>query len=162
PRLASSLVRVVGSPDSPQVLFRSDTLAIVEGRPVTLSLRRALQVFVDHRRDVVTRRTLFDLREARLRREIVEGLGLAVTNIDRVIEIIRSSKDTDEAKQRLISERMAGLGGFLERAGRPAEEVAAANAKQFVTLSPRQAQAILDMRLGRLTGLEREKLEAEY
>jgi DNA gyrase subunit A len=145
-----------------QTSFAVNMLAIVEGRPVLLSLRRALQVFIDHRRDVVTRRTLFDLREARLRREIVEGLGLAVINIDRVIEIIRSSKDTDEAKQRLITERMAGLGGFLERAGRPAEEVAAANERQFVTLSPRQAQAILDMRLGRLTGLEREKLEAEY
>jgi DNA gyrase subunit A len=111
---------------------------------------------------VVTRRTLFDLREARSRREIVEGLGLAVINIDRVIEIIRSSKDTDEAKGRLIDEPMAGLGGFLERAGRPAEEVAKANAQQVTRLTARQAQAILDMRLGRLTGLEREKLEAEY
>src|SRR5690349_22158387 len=83
-------------------------------------------------------------------------------NIDRVIEIIRSSKDTDIAKERLMSEKLGGLDGFLERAGRPAPEVAAANAKQFITLSDRQAQAILDMRLGRLTGLEREKLEAEY
>src|SRR5262245_23902701 len=145
-----------------QTSFSVNMLAIVEGRPATLSLRRALQVFVDHRRDVVTRRTLYDLREARLRREIVEGLGLAVINIDRVIEIIRTSKDTDEAKQRLIGERMGGLAGFLERAGRPPGEVAAANALQFITLTPRQAQAILDMRLGRLTGLEREKLEAEY
>ncbi len=145
-----------------QTSFSVNMLAIVDGRPVLLSLRRALQVFIDHRRDVVTRRTLYDLREARLRREIVEGLGLAVINIDRVIEIIRSSKDTDEAKGRLISERMAGLGGFLERAGRPAKEVEAANASGFTTLSARQAQAILDMRLGRLTGLEREKLEAEY
>jgi DNA gyrase subunit A len=145
-----------------QTSFSVNMLAIVEGRPVLLSLRRALQVFIDHRRDVVTRRTLFDLREARLRREIVEGLGLAVINIDRVIEIIRSSKDTDEAKARLIDEPMAGLGGFLERAGRPADEVARANASQVTRLSARQAQAILDMRLGRLTGLEREKLEAEY
>ena len=145
-----------------QTSFSVNMLAIVDGRPVLLTLRRALQVFVDHRRDVVTRRTLYDLREARARREIVEGLGLAVINIDRVIEIIRSSKDTDQAKERLMAERMGGLGGFLERAGRPAEEVAAANAKEFVTLSARQAQAILDMRLGRLTGLEREKLEAEY
>ncbi|MBC7974137.1 MAG: DNA gyrase subunit A, partial [Myxococcales bacterium] len=145
-----------------QSSFAVNMLAIVDGRPVLLPLRRALQVFIDHRRDVVTRRTLYDLREARLRREIVEGLGLAVINIDRVIEIIRSSKDTDEAKGRLIKERMAGLGGFLERAGRPAEEVEAANASGFTTLSARQAQAILDMRLGRLTGLEREKLEAEY
>ena len=145
-----------------QSSFSVNMLAIVENRPVLLSLKRALQVFIDHRREVVTRRTLFDLREARLRREIVEGLGLAVINIDRVIEIIRSSKDTDQAKDRLIAERMAGLGGFLERAGRPPEEVTAANNAGFVHLTARQAQAILDMRLGRLTGLEREKLEAEY
>jgi DNA gyrase subunit A len=145
-----------------QTSFSINMLAIVEGKPVLLSLRRALQVFVDHRRDVVTRRTLFDLREARSRREIVEGLGLAVGSIDRVIEIIRSSKDTDEARQRLMAEPMAGLAGFLERAGRPTDEVAAATARGAVTLTTRQAQAILDMRLGRLTGLEREKLEAEY
>ncbi|KAB2910965.1 MAG: DNA gyrase subunit A [Kofleriaceae bacterium] len=137
-------------------------LAIVDQRPVLLTLRKALQVFIEHRRDVVTRRTLFDLREARARREIVEGLGLAVINIDRVIEIIRSSKDTDIAKERLMAERLGGLEGFLERAGRPAAEVDAARAAGFVQLSARQAQAILDMRLGRLTGLEREKLEAEY
>ncbi len=137
-------------------------LAIVDSRPVLLTLRRALQVFVEHRRDVVTRRTLFDLREARSRREIVEGLGLAVINIDRIIEIIRSSKDTDIAKDRLMAERLGGLDGFLERAGRPAPEVEAVRAAGFVMLTARQAQAILDMRLGRLTGLEREKLEAEY
>ena len=145
-----------------QSSFSIHMLAIVDGRPVLLSLRRALQVFIDHRRDVVTRRTLFDLREARARREIVEGLGLAVMNIDRVIEIIRSSKDTDQAKDRLMAERLGGLAGFLERAGRPAAEVDAAREKEFVYLTARQAQAILDMRLGRLTGLEREKLEAEY
>ncbi|HUQ04217.1 MAG TPA: DNA gyrase C-terminal beta-propeller domain-containing protein, partial [Kofleriaceae bacterium] len=137
-------------------------LAIVDQRPVLLTLRKALQVFIEHRRDVVTRRTLFDLREARLRREIVEGLGLAVMNIDRIIEIIRGSKDTDIAKERLMAERLGGLDGFLERAGRPAAEVEAARTAGFVMLSGRQAQAILDMRLGRLTGLEREKLEAEY
>jgi DNA gyrase subunit A len=145
-----------------QSSFSVNMLAIVDGRPVLLTLRRALQVFIEHRRDVVTRRTLFDLREARARREIVEGLGLAVINIDRVIDIIRSSSDTDEAKERLIAERLGGMAGFLDRAGRPPEEVAAAEAKQFVNLTARQAQAILDMRLGRLTGLEREKLEAEY
>src|SRR5215218_4499545 len=105
-----------------QSSFSVNMLAIVDQRPVMLTLRRALQVFIDHRREVVTRRTLYDLREARLRREIVEGLGLAVINIDRVIEIIRASSDTDEAKAGLIAERMAGLGGFLERAGRPPDE----------------------------------------
>ncbi|MFT3698879.1 MAG: DNA gyrase subunit A [Kofleriaceae bacterium] len=145
-----------------QTSFSTNMLAIVDGRPVLLTLRAALQVFIDHRREVVTRRTLFDLREARSRREIVEGLGLAVMNIDRVIEIIRASKDTDVARAALMQEKMGGLGGFLERAGRPKTEVDAANARQFVYLTERQAQAILDMRLGRLTGLEREKLEAEY
>ncbi|HEY1811370.1 MAG TPA: DNA gyrase subunit A [Kofleriaceae bacterium] len=145
-----------------QTSFSVNMLAIVDSRPVLLSLRRALQVFIDHRREVVTRRTLFDLREARDRREIVEGLGLAVINIDRIIAIIRAAKDTDEAKANLMLERLAGLGGFLERAGRPKDEVDAANARGTVTLSPRQAQAILDMRLGRLTGLERDKLESEY
>ena len=145
-----------------QTSFSVNMLAIVDQRPVLLTLKRALQVFVEHRRDVVTRRTIHDLRKARERREIVEGLGLAVINIDRVIDIIRSSKDTDIAKERLMTEKMAGLGGFLERAGRPPAEVTAAETKGFVTLTAPQAQAILEMRLGRLTGLEKEKLEAEY
>jgi DNA gyrase subunit A len=145
-----------------QTSFSINMLAIVNQRPQVLTLRHALDVFVDHRREVVTRRSLFDLRQARDRREIVEGLGLATIQIDRVIEIIRSSKDTDEARSRLMAEKMKGLDGFLERAGRPAAEVDRARAAGFVLLSERQAQAILDMRLARLTGLEREKLEAEY
>jgi DNA gyrase subunit A len=145
-----------------QQSFSINMLAIVEGQPRSLSLKRALQVFLDHRRDVVTRRTLFDLREARLRREIVEGLGLAVINIDRVIEIIRSSRNREVAQERLMAERLGGMAGFLERAGRPADEVAEAKEREFVTLTARQAEAILNMQLGRLTGLEREKLEAEY
>ncbi|HWN70693.1 MAG TPA: DNA gyrase C-terminal beta-propeller domain-containing protein, partial [Haliangium sp.] len=145
-----------------QTSFNVNMLAIVDNRPQVLSLRQALQVFIDHRRNVVTRRCLFELRQARERREIVEGLGLAVMQIDRVIDIIRTSKDTDEAKDRLMAERMGGLDGFLERAGRPAEEVERARKVGFVHLTSRQAQAILDMRLGRLTGLEREKVEAEY
>ncbi|HLU68164.1 MAG TPA: DNA gyrase subunit A [Kofleriaceae bacterium] len=145
-----------------QTSFGINMLAIVGGKPQKLGLRDALHIFVQHRREVITRRSLYDLREARRRREIVEGLGLAVISIDRVIEIIRSSKDTDEARGRLMAEKMGGLDGFLERAGRPAHEVEAARAAGFVHLTERQAQAILDMRLGRLTGLEREKLEAEY
>ncbi len=145
-----------------QSSFGVNLLAIVDGRPVRLSLREALDVFVRHRKEVVTRRSLFDLRQARERREIVEGLGLAVISIDRVIAIIRGSKDVDEAKDKLMAEKMGGLDGFLERAGRPAEEVAAAKKAGFVHLTERQAKAILEMRLSRLTGLEREKLEAEY
>jgi DNA gyrase subunit A len=145
-----------------QTTFGINMLAIVDGKPQLVTLRSALEVFIEHRREVVTRRSRFELHQARDRREIVEGLGLAVLQIDRVIEIIRSSKDTDEAKARLLDEKLGGLEGFLERAGRPAEEVEAARAAGFTRLSDRQAQAILDMRLGRLTGLEREKLEAEY
>ncbi|HKE16431.1 MAG TPA: DNA gyrase subunit A [Kofleriaceae bacterium] len=145
-----------------QSSFGINMLAIVAGQPRRLGLRDALTIFLQHRREVVTRRSLYDLREARLRREIVEGLGLAVISIDRVIAIIRSSNDTDEARGRLMAEKMSGLDGFLERAGRPAVEVEAARQAGFVYLTQRQAQAILDMRLARLTGLEREKLEAEY
>ncbi|HTE52367.1 MAG TPA: DNA gyrase subunit A [Kofleriaceae bacterium] len=145
-----------------QTSFGINTLAIVGGRPQRLGLRQALTIFIQHRREVVTRRSLHDLREARLRREIVEGLGLAVISIDRVIAIIRSSQDTEEARGRLMGEKMSGLDGFLERAGRPAIEVDAAREAGFVYLTQRQAQAILDMRLARLTGLEREKLEGEY
>ncbi len=145
-----------------QSSFGINMLAIVGGRPQKLGLRQALTIFLQHRREVVTRRSLHDLREARLRREIVEGLGLAVISIDRVIAIIRSSKDTDEARTRLMGEKMSGLDGFLERAGRPQGEIEAARQAGFVYLTQRQAQAILDMRLARLTGLEREKLEAEY
>jgi DNA gyrase subunit A len=114
--------------------FGVNMLAIVEGRPQTLSLKQALQHFIHHRRDVVTRRTQFDLRQAQDRLHILEGLKIAVDNIDAVIEMIRSSKDTETARHRLM---------------------------ETFELSQRQAQAILDMRLAKLTGLEREALEAE-
>src|SRR5450631_790432 len=117
-----------------QESFGINMLAIVEGRPQILSLKKALLHYIAHRRDVVTRRTLFDLRQARDRMHILEGLKIAVDNIDAVIDLIRSSKDTESAK--------AGLMSSFE-------------------LSARQAQAILDMRLAKLTGLEREALLAE-
>jgi DNA gyrase subunit A len=117
-----------------QESFGINMLAIVEGRPQILSLKKALTHYIAHRRDVVTRRTLFDLRQARDRMHILEGLKIAVDNIDAVIDLIRSSKDTETAK--------AGLMSSFE-------------------LSARQAQAILDMRLAKLTGLEREALLAE-
>src|SRR3954466_2952037 len=114
--------------------FGVNMLAIVDGRPKVLSLKEALQHFIAHRREVVTRRTSYDLRQARDRMHILEGLKIAVDNIDAVIDLIRSSKDTEAAK--------AGLMSSFE-------------------LSARQAQAILDMRLAKLTGLEREALIAE-
>jgi DNA gyrase subunit A len=117
-----------------QESFGINMLAIVEGRPQILSLKKALTTYVAHRRDVVTRRTMFDLRQARERMHILEGLKIAVDNIDAVIDLIRASKDTEAAKAGLISS---------------------------FDLSARQAQAILDMRLAKLTGLEREALVAE-
>jgi DNA gyrase subunit A len=110
-------------------------LVIDRGQPRTLPLRGLLDSYLTHRKDVIRRRTQFLLTKAEERKHIVEGLRTAVDNIDRVIQIVRGSKDTDEAKASLQAE---------------------------FQLSARQAQAIVDMRLGRLTGLEREKLEEEF
>ena len=110
-------------------------LAIHKGRPRTLTLRGLIDAFVEHRFDVIRRRTRFLLRKAEERKHIVEGLRIAIGRIDEVIRIIRAAADTDAAKEGLIS---------------------------ALQLSAAQAQAIVDMRLGRLTGLEREKLEEEF
>jgi DNA gyrase subunit A len=144
-----------------QTTFGVNMIAIVNGRPQLLTLRDALTTFIDHRRQVVTRRSRFELRKAMERREIVEGLGVAVDAIDRVIAIIRGSSDPDAAREALMAEPLDGFAAFLERCGRPAEEIAAARQGPY-RLSERQAKAILDMRLQRLTGLEREKIEGEY
>lgn len=144
-----------------QTSFGVNMIAIAGGRPQVLTLKKALGHFVDHRRTVVIRRTRFELRKAMERREIVEGLGVAVDAIDRVIAIIRGSRDPETAKATLMSEPLHGYAPFLERCERPAEEVEAARGGAY-NLSERQAKAILEMRLQRLTGLEREKIEGEY
>ncbi|WP_195940998.1 DNA gyrase subunit A [Romboutsia sp. 1001713B170131_170501_G6] len=110
-------------------------LALVDGQPRVLNLKQILYYYVKHQKDVVTRRTQFELNKAEARAHILEGLRIALDNIDAVIKLIRSSKTTQEAKA-----------GLMERFG----------------LSEIQSQAILDMRLQRLTGLERDKIEAEY
>ena len=110
-------------------------LALVNGRPRVLNLKEILYHYVQHQKDVVTRRTKFELNKAEARAHILEGLRIALDNIDAVISLIRASKTTQEAKS-----------GLMEKFG----------------LSEIQAQAILDMRLQRLTGLERDKIEAEY
>jgi DNA gyrase subunit A len=137
-------------------------LAIVGGQPRVLTLKQALQVFIDHRRDVVTRRTRFELRQAEAQREIVLGLGMATTEIDLVIKTIRESRDADAAKVALMQLPLKGLEDFVRRAGRPEAEIAEAAKVVDYRLNERQAKAILDMRLARLTGLEREKLAQEY
>ena len=145
-----------------QSTFGYNCLAIVGQRPEVLDLRSALLRFIDHRRDVVIRRTRFDLRQAKAQRELIEGLGMAVTDVDLVVNTIRSSKDPEEARARLMKLPLTGLEEFVRRSGRPDEEIEAAKARGEYFLSERQAKAILEMRLSRLTGLEREKLATEY
>jgi DNA gyrase subunit A len=144
-----------------QTSFGINMIAITAGRPQVMNLKDALSIFIDHRRTVVTRRTRFELRKAIERREIVEGMGVAIDAIDRIIAIIRGSRDPELARDKLIAEELQGYAGFLERCGRPAAEIEAARQGPY-RLSERQAKAILEMRLQRLTGLEREKIEAEY
>lgn len=110
-------------------------LALVDGEPKILNLRDIIYYYLEHQKEIIVRRTKYDLRKAEERAHIVEGLRIALANLDEVIKIIRGSRTVDEART-----------GLMERFG----------------LSEVQAQAILDMRLHRLTGLERDKLEAEY
>jgi DNA gyrase subunit A len=145
-----------------QTSFGVINLAICAGRPAVLNLKETLAAFVEHRRDVVTRRTRFELRQAEAQREIVEGLGMATTEIDLVIKTIRESSDPDIARKALMALPLKGLEAFVRRAGRPESEIAEAKAKGDYFLSERQAKAILEMRLSRLTGLEQEKLATEY
>jgi DNA gyrase subunit A len=145
-----------------QASFGIINLAIVQGRPAVLSLKETLAHFIEHRRDVVSRRTRFELAKAEGQREIVEGLGMAVTEVDLVIRTIRESKDPDQARERLMALPLAGLEAFVRRAGRPEAELEEARGRAEYRLSERQARAILEMRLARLTGLEQDKLAAEY
>ncbi|WP_191600337.1 DNA gyrase subunit A [Marinomonas algicola] len=152
-----------------QSVFGINMVALVEGRPQLLNLKQILECFVKHRREVVTRRTIFELRKARERGHILEGLAVSLVNIDRVIELIRTSPSSSEAKEKLISEGWppGDVMAMLERAGADACRPDNLEA-QFgfhdgsYHLSPDQAQAILDLRLHRLTGLEHEKLLKEY
>ncbi len=153
-----------------EAVFPILMIALVDGQPKTLNLKQMLECFVRHRREVVTRRTVFELRKARERGHILEGQAVALSNIDPVIETIKASTGPQEAKERLISTpwKPGNVIGFLEKAGdlnvcRPdtlGPEFGLRDGAYY--LSPEQAQAILDLRLHRLTGMEIEKLEAEY
>ena len=145
-----------------QSTFGVINLAILGNRPKVMNRKETLACFIDHRKEVVTRRTRYELRQAEATREIVEGLGMAITETDLIIKTIRESRDAEEAKIKLMALPLAGLESFVRRAGRPAEEIELAKKKNPYTLSDRQAKAILEMRLSKLTGLEIEKLAAEY
>ena len=152
-----------------QSVFGINMVALVDGRPQTLGLKPMLEAFVRHRREVVTRRTIFELRKARARAHILEGLTVALANIDDMIELIKTSENPQTARERLLGRRWdAGLvRALLSDAGAMASRPEGLPASVGLLddgyqLSEAQAREILEMRLNRLTGLEQEKLTDEY
>ncbi len=150
-------------------VFGINMVALVDGRPQLLNLKQMLEAFVRHRREVVTRRTIFELRKARARAHILEGLTVALANIDEMIELIKTSDSPAMAKERMLARRWdAGMVGALlgaagAEASRPEElAVGLGLLEDGYQLSEIQAKEILEMRLNRLTGLEQEKLTDEY
>ncbi len=151
-----------------QNVFGINMVALIDGQPKLLNLKQILEAFVRHRREVVTRRTVFELRKARDRGHILEGLAVALSNIDEVIALIKAAPNPAEAKRQLVSKawRPGAVSDMLDRADATArpEELAAEYGlgDEGYRLSPIQAQAILDLRLHRLTGLEQDKILKEY
>lgn len=152
-----------------QTVFGINMVALVDGQPKLLNLKEILEAFVRHRREVVTRRTIYELRKARERAHVLEGLAIALANIDEVIELIKRSSTSAEAKVALISRAWAPgmVSDMLSRSG------AEASRPEFLKsefglredgyyLSEAQAQAILELRLHRLTGLEQDKILTEF
>jgi DNA gyrase subunit A len=152
-----------------QNVFGINMVALVDGRPQLLNLKQCLEAFIRHRRDVVTRRTVFDLRKARQRAHILEGLAVALANIDEVIQLIKSSPNRVVARDALMARSWepGAVTGMLERSGsiatRPDDlpEGFGLVADGY-RLSEAQTQAILDLRLHQLTGLEQDKIVGEY
>ncbi len=152
-----------------QNVFGINVVALVDNQPRILNLKELISHFVRHRREVVTRRTIYLLRKARERGHVLEGLAVAIANIDEVITLIKSSSSPAEAKEALLAKGWAAgtIEQYLERtdadACRPdelGEEFGLRDGEYF--LSPAQVQAILDLRLHRLTGMEHDKLMTEY
>lgn len=152
-----------------QNVFGINMVAIVDGQPKLLNIREIILAFIRHRREVVTRRTLFDLRKARSRAHILEGLTVALANLDELIELIKASATPADAKENMLAKRWApglietllGQGGA--EVSRPEDLLASYGLhSDGYQLSPIQAQEILNMRLHRITGLEQEKLTKEY
>ncbi len=154
---------------SMQSVFGINMVALRDGQPKLLNLKQVLESFLSHRREVVTRRTIFDLRKARDRAHVLEGQTVALANIDEVIALIKASSSPAEAKAGLMASEWSpgAVTGMLERAGemdtRPdGLEAGAGLIDGNYHLSAVQAQAILDLQLHRLTGLEQEKIVKEY
>ena len=152
-----------------ETVFGINMVALQDGQPRLMGLRELLDAFLRHRREVVTRRTVFDLRKARERAHVLEGLAVALANIDEIIALIKAAPAPAEARVALMSRdwRPGAVAEMLERAGPTAtrpEDLAPefGLAPGGYRLSEVQAQAILDMRLHRLTGLEQDKIVTEY
>jgi DNA gyrase subunit A len=154
---------------SMQSVFGINMVALVDGQPRLLNLKQVLEAFIGHRREVVTRRTLYELRKARERAHVLEGLTVALANLDEVIELIKASPTPADAREALLARlwspgvvsAMLGQGGA--ETSRPEDlEARYGLQEDGYQLSPVQAQEILNMRLHRLTGLEQEKLTQEY
>jgi len=152
-----------------QTVFGINMVALVDGQPKILNIKEIIEAFIRHRREVVTRRTVYLLRKARERGHILEGLAIALTNIDPVIALIKASPSSSEAREKLLAQswKPGDVIGMLERAGEDAcrpdnLEPQYGLREGMYYLSPVQAQAILELRLHRLTGLEHEKLLSEY
>lgn len=152
-----------------QTVFGINMVALDNGQPKVFNLKQILEAFILHRREVVTRRTVFELRKARERAHILEGLAIALANIDPVIDLIKASSSPADAKKGLISQgwELGDVAEMLQRAGndaaRPdwlAPEFGIRDGQYYLT--EQQAQAILDLRLHKLTGLEHEKILDEY
>ena len=152
-----------------QSVFGINMVALVDGQPRLLNLKEVLDAFIRHRREVVSRRTTYLLRKARERGHVLEGLAVALANIDAVIELIKSSPNSAEAKEKLLARSWKSdsvlemLGEVGADACRPDDLDPSYGLKEMeYFLSPEQAQAILELRLHRLTGLEHEKLINDY
>lgn len=152
-----------------QTVFGINMVALDKTQPKVFNLKEVLESFILHRREVVTRRTVYELRKARDRAHILEGLAIALVNIDPIIELIKASSSPSDAKKALVSLGwdLGDVAQMLERAGnnaaRPdwlADEYGIRDGKYFLT--EEQAQAILDLRLNKLTGLEHDKILEEY
>ena len=158
---------------SMETVFGINLVALVDGQPRLLDIRQMIEAFVRHRREVVTRRTIFELRKARERAHVLEGLAVALANIDPVIALIRASANPAEARQRLVERdwEPGSVRAMLDRAGADTSKpddlpggfgLVEGEAGYVYRMSGTQAQAILDLRLHRLTALEQDKIIEEF
>ena len=152
-----------------QTVFGINMVALVDGQPRLLNLKNILEAFLRHRREVVTRRTLYELREARKKAHVLEGLAVALANIDEMINLIRAAESPAMAREQMLGRLWAPgvVTQMLTRAGTEVSRPDDAAPDQGLVeggyrLSPAQAQAILDLRLQKLTGLEQEKIREDY